>query len=918
MKGNLTGFILASTLVGLLGLPTPLLGQNLFGEDEDFVSTLEKMADNAAVKNNNTEQKETLKLENPKLENPKKEENKNLNQKPIALPKPGKTLAQSDAAPTEIPIEVPSVAPTEAPTEAPSEAPAVAAPTPAPAEETPTVAPTPEATPAKAETKAPAGAPTKEAKGAKKDSKEAAKGAAGIPPGQELVSMDFPEMTDIQDIIKAVSIWTGKNVILDRNVNGKIQILSPKKMTKEEAYEAFKSALNVLGLTTVETGKIIKVLKVREAVRDNLQTYMGSSWAPRTDDLITQIIPLKYIDGKQLQTTLSRIVSANSMIAYEPTNTLIVSDSGYKVRRILDIVALLDVETEQPKVVMVRINHSDAKSISDKVNQILQAAGQSIGKTGMRNFKVLVDERTNSVIIFGPPRTIADVRELVKKFDIAQDDPTAQASIHVRPLDYADSKKLSTTLSSLAAGNKGGARRPPVPGGAEGGNGSVADLGDNLKITSDDATNALLITGSKASYNSLNSIIRKLDIRRPQVYIEADIMDLNMSGKFAAGTSIFAGAGNKDGSGTKNIIGWQAGQSMGPLVAAIASASGTQGVNTSALQSATNAFSNDLSIGVLSGQPINIPGLGNVTPGAIINLMKTDSNSRTLSSPNVLTSNNEEATISVGQKIFYKTSVVSAQGTISNTPQKEDVDTTLTIKPNISYSNYVTLNFQIEANKVVDTTSDGYPVIGKRKTKQTVTVKNGQTVVISGMMSDEETEVFQKIPLLGDIPILGWLFRNTRTENKKNNLVIFLRPHIVYGAEDLSKIYQAKLKERDEYFEQVFGKRYAKSDFYQSLPKPEEGSYMPSKEDQAEDTRQAKTQEELKRMIDGPEEVKTSDETTKKAEKPLTVPVPLGNQGTGGPVESAPPAPVPVPSPAPAPEELEDSPQASNVLPPID
>ena len=154
----------------------------------------------------------------------------------------------------------------------------------------------------------------------------AGKGSAGVPAGQELVNIDFPEQTEIKDIIKAVALWTGKNVILDRNVNGKVQIISPRKVTKEEAYQAFLSALNLLGLTTVETGKVIKIMPVRTAVKGNLKTFLGSGWTTMTDEIITQIVPQKYIDAKEIQSTLSRIVASNSMIAYQPTNTLIISD----------------------------------------------------------------------------------------------------------------------------------------------------------------------------------------------------------------------------------------------------------------------------------------------------------------------------------------------------------------------------------------------------------------------------------------------------------------------------------------------------------------------------------------------------------------------------------------------------------------
>jgi general secretion pathway protein D len=295
----------------------------------------------------------------------------------------------------------------------------------------------------------------------------AGKGAANVPSGQELVNIDFPEPTEIKDIIKAVALWTGKNVILDRNVNGKVQIISPRRVTKEEAYQAFLSALNILGLTTVETGKVIKIMPVRTAVKGNLKTFLGASWTPMTDEIITQIVPLKYIDAKEIQATLSRIVSSNSMIAYPPTNTLIISDSGYKVRRVLDILELLDVQGQQSQVAIVPIRYAEAKAIEGKVSEIFKntsATKKGAGTGGYRSYKIMSDDRTNSVIIFGPPRTIADVKALVRKFDIPLDDPSRQSSIHVRPLDYADAKKLATTLSALASGKgaKTAPRRPPL------------------------------------------------------------------------------------------------------------------------------------------------------------------------------------------------------------------------------------------------------------------------------------------------------------------------------------------------------------------------------------------------------------------------------------------------------------------------
>lgn len=752
--------------------------------------------------------------------------------------------------------------------------------------------------------------------------------ADSVPPGQELVNIDFPEPTEIKDIIRAVALWTGKNVILGKGVSGKVQMISPRKVTKEEAYQMFLSALNVLGLTTVETGKVIKILPVRNAVQGNLQIYQGSSWAPRTDNMITQIVPLKYIDAKQLQATLSRIVSTNSMIAYPPTNTLIISDTGFKVRRILAIIELLDVQGQQPQVALVPIKYADAKIVAQKVSEIMQASRTGGPASGAPSHKISVDERSNSVVIFGPPRTISDVKALVQKFDFPIDDPQNQAAIRVRFLDYADAKKLATTLSSLAQGGSANRTRSigrtlpfptagsPAPAGGDnsaagtlgrpvgGSSGAAptADLGENVKITADESSNALLITGSRAAYNAINALIRKLDRRRAQVYVEADILDVTIGSDFNFGSSLFLGSGSANG--TKMAYGWQA-SGVAPLIEAQQNPS-----STTALGGALKAFGGtDFTIGVLSGAKVNVPGIGEVSPGALIKLLKKDTNSRVLSSPHLLTSNNEKAKILVGDKLFYKSaqsSVVSGLTSVTEKVEKEDVDLILELKPNVSHSgSYVTLDLNLQANDGT-ITSDGLPDVNKRQTQQIVTVKNGQTAVISGLVKLREQETFQKIPLLGDIPILGWLFRNTTKTKATDNLVIFLTPHIVYGANDLTAIYESKVKERDEIMAKAFDVE-ADHPFMAKLPTLEDGKYRADQQDELEQQRQKEFLQEIREdMGYVPSSEAKSDSGSTRANdsgvgEAVTVPMTSGgdDQGSGavGDGSNIPPPPPPPPPP---------------------
>lgn len=728
-----------------------------------------------------------------------------------------------------------------------------------------------------------------------------ASAADSVPSGQDLVSIDFPEPTDIKDIIRAVALWTGKNVILGKGVAGKVQMISPRKVTKEEAYQAFLSALEVTGLTTVETGKVIKVMPTRNALKDNLSIYQGTTWAPRTDKLITQIVPLKYIDAKKVQTTLSRIVSLNSMIAYQPTNTLIISDTGFKVRRILEIIGLLDVAGQQPQVVLVPIRYGDAKNIAAKVSDILKTGGgvSSSAKGGARKadyrtYKITVDERSNSVVVFGPPRTIEDVKELIKKFDFPVDDPSNQAAIRVRFLDYADAKKLASTLQSLAQGSssrnlnrrssigrnrisssrsKSISRSEPPP---------VADLGDNVKITADESSNALLITGSKSAYEAINNIIRKLDRRRAQVYVEADILDVILNNDLSFETSMILGS--KEGDAVQSY-GWQ-GQGIAPVIAAGSGDAVAAGDKVKIAQ----ALGRNFTIGVLTGQSVAIPGIGDVNPGALISMLKEDGNTRILSSPHLLTSNNETAKITVGETLFYKTATQSAAigvGAIEKV-EKEEVDLTIEIKPNISHSgNYVTLKLDLEANE--GDIRNGLPYVNKRQTSQLVTVRNGQTAVISGLVKRRESESFQKIPLLGDIPILGWLFRNSTFTNSNSSLMIFLTPNVVYGANDLAAIYEKKVSEREKLLESSFGLD-EDDPFLNALPGLDAAKFTPNLYDELEDKRDKAYKKELEKELQyGAMDDAASDADAEKGqdasiEEPVTVPIPMGQDANGAEV----------------------------------
>ncbi len=620
---------------------------------------------------------------------------------------------------------------------------------------------------------------------------------------KELVSINFPEPTNIRDIIRTVALWTEKNVIIGRRVRGRVQIIAPSKVTKEEAYQAFLAALDMLNLTTVETGKVIKIIPTRKAYKSNLKIYQGNQWAPATSNMITQIVPLKYISASRVRRTLSRLISSRSLVALKETNTLIISDTGFLIRRILGIIQLLDVAENQPHLELIVIKHRDAKKVSQLVKDLVKTQMSLKNKRRRRSrSKVIVDNRTNSIAIFGTTAIIAQVKEYIKKIDQSLYDNNTGRGVRVRFLNYSNAKKIANTLNNLINTSKQYDRRRYISRRRRSKKNNkktvnLSSLKDNVQIGVDESMNALIIRGSKSSFDALNLLINKLDRKQPQVYLKMNILDLNLNNSFIFGTSFIT---SKGGDAT-TTLGWQ-GRKVAPLISASSNTASSIS-NTDKLNIA-KALAQDFTIGLLSGTKINIPGLGKVSPGGLINMLKSDGNSRLLSSPHILTLNNEEASITVGDTLFFKTSQSSLNNDIDKV-EKEEADLTLEVKPNISHSGkYVTLKVDIEANEGSIDPATGLPNINKRQTDLTVTLANGNTAVISGLNKTRENRTHQKIPLLGDIPLLGWLFRNTRSENIKSSLLITITPQVIYGGNDLRAVYEREQFESKTWLKEMF------------------------------------------------------------------------------------------------------------------
>jgi general secretion pathway protein D len=636
--------------------------------------------------------------------------------------------------------------------------------------------------------------------------------------GDGLVQLDFND-AELATIIDAISKMTKRNFIYDERVRGKVTIKSPTRITQEQAYAVFESVLQVKGFTTVETpGGALKIIPVRDAKQSNIETAKSVLAPPNTDRFVTRLIPLRYIDAQSITTTLKPLISKDGSIeAYEPTNMVILTEAATNIRRMLAIMEAIDIETYQDELAVFKIEHADARTLAEQVSEIYGAQFSSTGTsrsssssrrsrssssskaadnkgsgpTGHDKVRLMTDERTNSVIALAPRVQMQDVRELIRRLDI----PVSGAGkIHVYYLQHADAEELALTLSSLVSGTLSSPSST-----ARGGQGAtslsavVQELADGVKITADPATNSLVIQSRREGFETISEVIAKLDIERPQVLIEALIMEVDITNSESLGTAGFLDFLNGKSRLSTVIAPSTLGAGLvgGPVGAAVA------GGAPLIAGFARDAFTTDPEGNITGGHQIT----------TIIHAAAGNSGTNIISAPHILTMDNEEAEIRIGQNIPIITSrVQSAGGIVTTDPsepnrlatsvnvERQDIGVTLRVTPQITEGNSLRLeifqeitsiNVGLAASDLLGSAENVGVPLSSRQIENVVVVRDGETVVIGGLLSDEYQDTVSKVPWLGDIPILGWAFKSSKRELKKINLLVFLTPHIIRSPEDL-------------------------------------------------------------------------------------------------------------------------------------
>ena len=594
------------------------------------------------------------------------------------------------------------------------------------------------------------------------------------------VTIDFDNV-DISVFIKFVSELTGKNFVIDDKVKGKVTLISPRKIAVDDVYKVFESVLEIYGFTTVQAGEVIKVVPALDARGKNLELRIKEDPVLPEDRIVTQILTLRHANPNEIKKVLDPMVSKTSIVlAYPPTGMLIITDVLSNIKRLQDIVSALDVEGVGEIISYFPLRYSSATEMVKSLNMIFQ---QQAGKVMVSPVKIVADDRTNALIILASENDTKKVKALLNLID--REMPRGSGSIHVYYLQNAKAEDLVKVLTGLPQQTK-----TPDPKAV-----AVAPISKNVQIVADKSTNALVITADTADYLIIEDVIQKLDISRPMVYLEALIMEVNADKGFKLGIE-WQGANEgsyKDKTGA--VIGGVSGDSGSYSIAQdLVSGKGlpsglTFGVIGQMINVATTTIA-----GVTT--TISFPNLA-----AFIQAYQSDTDFRFLSTPQLLTLDNEEAEITVGSNIPYVTRQDTTTTSEINYSSYEykDVGVALKVTPQINKEGFIRMKLDQTVTKVDSKTADvgsGVSILApttlKRTAKTTVTIKDGETVVIGGMIEDESNTGTYKVPLLGDIPLLGWLFKTRSKSARRTNLFVFITPRIIRNPEDASRIQEDK------------------------------------------------------------------------------------------------------------------------------
>lgn len=567
---------------------------------------------------------------------------------------------------------------------------------------------------------------------------------------------------DIRQVVEAVSAVTGKNFILDPRVTGRVTLLSPTPLGPDALYAAFLSILQVHGYVAIQSGDLIKIIP--DATARQFPTAIGTANAMGPDDLATQVVQLRNVGATQLVPILRPLIPQyGHLVAHAGSNMLIISDRAANVSRLVSIVHRIDQASDED-IEVVPLEHASASEIV----RIMTALTQARGADGTPVTTSLVaDARTNSVLIGGDKNERLRLRALIAHLDTPLEEG---GDTQVRYLRFADAEELATKLQAHFSGQVQTAGAGAAAAGA-------ARSVDGINVWADTQTNALIVNAPPKMMRSLMQIVDKLDIRRAQVLVEAIIVEVIANKQNELGvTWAIEGSGSDAPIGVTNFPGFMNG------VVQLGGAAAGGGTTDP-----TGLIGDGLTIGV-----------GRITDdgisfAAILTALEGAADTNIISTPSVVTTDNEEATLNVGQEVPFVTGSYSNTGSAGGavnpfqTIQREQIGVKLAITPQINDGNSMVLDISQEISNIASAATGAVDLItNQRIVETTVIVEDGEILILGGLLEDVLRESEQRVPVLGSLPLLGSLFRSSKTEKLKTNLMIFIRPTILRDSSQIA------------------------------------------------------------------------------------------------------------------------------------
>jgi general secretion pathway protein D len=599
---------------------------------------------------------------------------------------------------------------------------------------------------------------------------ESARGERGSSSGKPAyVTMNFKDV-DLQVFIKFISELTGKNFLVDPNVKGTVTIISPQKVTVDEVYQVFLSVLDVNGFATVDAGSVIKIIPTAAARTKATETVLQKRLGPREDKIITQLVPLRYADATYLGKLLASLVEKTGLlIPYQETNTIIVIDTQSNINRLVRIITELDVPGDE-EIWVVGLNFAKADDLAKKLLTVFQER-RTAATAGRQELKIMADERTNSLVALASPAFMSKIKMLVDRLDRKQARP--RENIHIYQLQNAVAENLAKVLMEIPGkGTKDEKVKAPA-------------ISKDVQISADKATNTLVIIAEPEEYAILEEVIKRLDEPRTMVYVEALIMEVSATKAMDLGVEWHVGNTYNGGFSTGSSGGVWFGGSRGD----------TSAVNDLV---STGTLPSGFAAGVI-GNGITLGSLTFPTIAAFVKAVKTDTDFNIISTPQILTLDNEEASIEVGQNIPFVTRVDLGDQTTSRAIQNfeyKDVGVTLKVTPQINDVGFIRLKVEESIKAIISQTALGgtvlAPTTAYRTAKTSINLQAGETAVIGGLIETNLNRAKTQTPCVANLPAFGWLFKNTSDRDEKTNLMVFLTPHVVRNPDEANQLYRQK------------------------------------------------------------------------------------------------------------------------------